>query len=245
MKLQQSCKNFTLCVSAGGLFWGETFVLKKVKSQKLFRTANEKFRPKFSNIFRRFRRKFFTEKSFLFKKSCLLPVNAEIFSEYLLETFWQDVENCFSIVQRSMIPGKSCFFENIDFFSISNLEHFLYESFVATFRQLRQNSNPKVHRNILNKKYSLFDQNHFLLFTDFYWCIFEHSKKTVLSVLSIRHLMYPEERLDEISFLQRIRIVLAFLDFEWKISWIPAGKLCHSCQNCSCVSRLRFPAIFL
>ena len=30
MKLQQSCKNFTLCLSARGLFWEETFVLKKV-----------------------------------------------------------------------------------------------------------------------------------------------------------------------------------------------------------------------
>ena len=80
MKLQQSCKNFTLCVSARGLFWGETFVLKKVQSKKLFRTASEKFRPNFSNIFRRFRRKFFTEKSFLFRKSCLLPVNAGISS---------------------------------------------------------------------------------------------------------------------------------------------------------------------
>ena len=44
-------------------------------------------------------------------------------------------------------------------------------------------------------------------------------------------------------FLQRIRIVQPFLDFEWKISWIPAGKLCHSCRKCSCVSRLRFPAV--
>ena len=35
------------------------------------------------------------------------------------------------------------------------------------------------------------------------------------------------------------------LDFEWKISWVPAGKLCHKCRNCSCVSRLRFPAVFL
>ena len=65
-----------------------------------------------------------------------------------------------------------------------------------------------------------------------------------MSVLSIRLSTYPEERLDEISFLQRIRIVLPFLELEWKISWIPAGKLCHSCRYCSCVSRLRFPAIF-
>ena len=56
----------------------------------------------------------------------------------------------------------------------------------------------------------------------------------------MRHLSYPEDRLDEDFFPHRIRIVLPFLDFEWKISWIPAGKLCHSCRKCSCVSRLRF-----
>ena len=49
------------------------------------------------------------------------------------------------------------------FFSNSDLEQILYESFVATFRHLRQNYNPSVHRNILNKKCSLFDQNHFFL----------------------------------------------------------------------------------
>ena len=73
----------------------------------------------------------------------------------------------------------------------------------------------------------------FPLFTDFHWWIFEHSKKTILSVLSIRLSTYPEERLDEISFLQRIRIVLPFADFEWEISSTAAGKLRHSCQNCS------------
>ena len=50
----------------------------------------------------------------------------------------------------------------------------------------------------------------FFSFTDSHWCIFKHPKKTILSVLSIRHSTYPEERLDEISFPQRIRIVLHF-----------------------------------
>ena len=81
-------------------------------------------------------------------------------------------------------------------------------------------------------------------FTDFDRCIFEHSKKTILSVLSIPHSTYPEERLDEIFFLQKIRIVLQFPDFDWKLSWILAGKLRHSCRNSSCVSRLRFPVKF-
>ena len=50
----------------------------------------------------------------------------------------------------------------------------------------------------------------FFSFTGSHWCIFEHPKKTILSVLSIRHSTHPEERLDEISFPQRIRIVLHF-----------------------------------
>ena len=116
------------------------------------------------------------------------------------------------------------------------MEQIWFKSFVATFRQLRENCNPSVHRNILKKE--------IFPFTDFDRCNFEHSRKTILSVLSKRPSTYPEERLDEISFLQRIRIVLPFLDFEWILSWIPAGKLCHSCRKCSCVSKLRFPAIF-
>ena len=126
-------------------FWTEVYI------QYFFGIASEKFRPDFLNIFRLFQRKFFTEKTFLFKKSCLFPVIAEISSEYLVETFCQDVQNCISIVQRSMIPGKNCFFEIVDFFSNSNLEHISFESFAATFRQLRDHYNPSVHRNILNK----------------------------------------------------------------------------------------------
>ena len=47
------------------------------------------------------------------------------------------------------------------FFSNSDPEKILYERFVVVFRQLRQNSNPIVHRHILNKKGSLFAQNPF------------------------------------------------------------------------------------
>ena len=193
-------------------FWAEVYL------QKFFRTASEKFWPEFWNLFRRFQRKFFKEKTFLFKNSCLFPVNAEISSRYLVETFWQDVQNCISIVQRSKIPGRKCFFENVDFFSISDLEQILFETFAATFRQLRVNCNPSVHRNILKKKRSFFDRYQIFTFTNFNRCIFEQSKKFFLSVLSIRHSTYPEERLDEVSFLQRNGIVLPFVEFEWKIS---------------------------
>ena len=194
------------------IFWAEVYL------QKFFRTASEKFWLEFWNLFRCFQRKFFTEKTFLFKKSCLFPVNAEISSRYLVETFWQDVQNCISIVQRSMIPGRNCFFENVDFFSISDLEQIFFESSAATFRQLRENCNPSFHRNILKKKRSVFDRYQIFTFTNFNRCNFEQSKKLFLSALSIRHSTYPEERLDEISFLQRNGIVLPFVDFEWKIS---------------------------
>ena len=126
-------------------FWTEVYI------QYFFGIASEKFRPDFLNIFRLFQRKFFTEKTFLFKKSCLFPVIGEVSSGYLVETFWQDVQNCISIVQRSMIPGKNCFFEKVDFFSNLDLEQMLFESFAATFRQLTEKCNPSVHRNNLKK----------------------------------------------------------------------------------------------
>ena len=94
-------------------------------------------------------------------------------------------------------------------------------------------------------------------FTDSHWCVFEDPKKTILSVLSIRHSTYPKERLEEFSFLQKIRIVLPFADFEWKISWIPAGNfvtvveialrspgyvfwLIYSIENCAFLCLFRF-----
>ena len=131
-----------------------------------------------------------------------------------MERFSQNVQKRISIVQRSMIPGKNCFFEKVDFFSTLDLEQMLFESFAATFQQLREKCNPSVHRNNLKKYCSLFDRYQIFSFRDFDRCNFEHSKKTNLSVFSIRRSTYPEERLDEISFLQRIRIVLSFLDFE-------------------------------
>ena len=33
----------------------------------------------------------------------------------MAETFWQDVQNCISIVQRSIIPGKNCFLKMLIF----------------------------------------------------------------------------------------------------------------------------------
>ena len=94
---------------------------------------------------------FYRKITFLFKTSCLFPVNAEISSGYLAETFWQDAQNCISIVQRSIIPGKNSFFENLDFFSNSDLDHILFANFGANFRQLRENCNASFHRNFLKK----------------------------------------------------------------------------------------------
>ena len=199
--------------------------------------------PDFLIIFGCFQRKFYTEKTFLFKISCLFPVNAGISSRYLVETFWQDVQNCISIVQRSMIPGKNCFlkmltFSQIRIWSICCLK-VLWQLFASLEKISIQVSTETFWRNNL-----FFDRYQIFSFTDFNRCNFEHSKETNLTVFSIRHSTYPEERMDEIFFLQRSRIVLPFLDFEWKVSWISAGKLCNSCPNCSWVYRLRFPAFF-
>ena len=56
---------------------------------------------------------------------------------------------------------KSCFRNFVDFFSNSRLEQILFESFVAIFRQHRENSNPSVHRNILKKKFSFWSKPFF------------------------------------------------------------------------------------
>ena len=55
---------------------------------------------------------------------------------------------------KKLLFGKCWFFSN------SDLEHILFESFAATFRQLRENCNPGFHRNFLNNKCFLFDRNH-------------------------------------------------------------------------------------
>ena len=100
----------------GDFFEEKLFFWKKFHYIIFFGLRAKSYRPDFLNNFRRFRRKFLTEKTFLFEKSCLFPVYAKVFSGYLGETFWQDGQNCTSIVQRIMITGKKCFFENIDFF---------------------------------------------------------------------------------------------------------------------------------
>ena len=46
----------------------------------------------------------------------------------------------------------------------------------------------------------------FFLFTDSHWCVFEDPKKTILSVLSIRHSTYPEERLNEILSYKELEL---------------------------------------
>ena len=150
-KLQQSCQIFT--INAKSTFWGKTLFLNKSLIEEFFSDCEWKVSAGFFKHFPTFSQDVFyrKKKTFLFKKSWLFPVNAEISSENLVETFWQDVQKRISVVQRSMIPGKNSFFENVDFFSNSDLEQILFQSFAATFRELRENCNPNVYRNILKK----------------------------------------------------------------------------------------------
>ena len=53
------------------------------------------------------------------------------------------------------------------------------------------------------------------------------------------HSTYPEEPFVENSSFEKLGIVLPVPDFEWKNSWILAGKLRHNCRNCTCVYWLR------
>ena len=105
---------------------------------------------------------------------------------------------------------KNCYRKFVDFFSNSHLEQILFERFVAFFDNIEKTAIQVSTQAFWTKNVLFLIRPIFFLFTDFHWCIFEHSKKTILSVLSIQHSTYPGERLDEISFLQWIRIILQF-----------------------------------
>ena len=105
---------------------------------------------------------------------------------------------------------KNCYRKFVDFFSNSRLEQILFERFVAFFDNIEKTTIQVSTQAFWTKNVLFLIKTIFFLFTDSHWCVFEDPKKTILSVLSIRHSTYPEERLDEISFLQWIRIILQF-----------------------------------
>ena len=82
------------------------------------------------------------------------------------------------------LKKKTFFCKVLIFFSFSDLEQIFFESFAETFRQLRENCNLSVHRNILKGKCFLFWQIFFFSFRDFERSIFELSDKIILSILS-------------------------------------------------------------
>ena len=188
-------QNFTFC--AGGLFRGKTFVLKqKFNYRSFFELLAKSFRPNFKKKSKVSRRKSSRHKSH-FKKimfvlglcRCLFrKIGKNIFVRCPKAQFncpevhnsWQKTAfGILLIFSPSRVWIKSCLKVLWQFFS--NLEKIAIQVSTEIF---------------WTKKFLFLMKTIFLLFTDFHWCIFEPSKKTILSVLSMRHSTYPEERLD-------------------------------------------------
>ena len=163
MKLQQSYQISTFC--ARRFFWAKTFVLKKNFSCRTFFELRAKsFRPDFLKKLPRSPEENFHCKKIHFKEiTFFLSLCRSLFRKIGKNVLVRCSNPQFNCPEVHDSWKNIAFGKLLIFFSNSDLEQILYESSVATFRQLRQNSNPSVHRNILHKKCSLFDQNHFFL----------------------------------------------------------------------------------
>ena len=203
---------------------------KKFNYRNFFRTASKKFPAGFLEKLPRFpkfscKRNFFTARKFILKKSCFfLGLCRSFFRKIGKNVLVRCSKPQFNFPEvhdswKNLALGKLLIFSQIRIWSKScmkvlwqpsdNLDKIAIQVSTETF---------------WTKSVLFLIKTIFFLFTDIYWCNFEHSNKTTLSVLSIRHSTYPGERLDEISYLQRIRIVLPFADFEKKISSTAAGN---------------------
>ena len=130
------------------------------------------------------------------------------------------------------------------FFSFSDLEQIFFESFAETFRQLRENCNLSVHRNILKEKCFLFWQIFFFSFREFERSIFELSDKIILSILSKTAINVSRGTICWKLLVSKTWNCSTSSGLWMKISWILARKLRHSCRNCSWVSRLHLQVSF-
>ena len=243
-KLQQSCQNFILY--AKWTFWGKIFVLNKSLITELFLDCEWKISAGFFKQLPTFSEEVFYGKSISFQKIMSFPGLCRNFFRILCRNVLGKMfKTAFQLSRGAWFLEKTAFLKMLILSQLpiwsDSCSKILRQLFASWEKIAIQVTTETYWRN----KVLFLTETIFFSFTDFDRCIFEHSKIIILSVLSKRHSTYPEERLDEISSLQRIRIVLPFPDFESKMSWLPAWKLRHSCRNCSCVSRLRFPFNFL
>ena len=179
------------------------------------------------------------------KKSC----NFRVCADFLSVSWWKQsgkmFKTAFQLSRRAFVLENFPIEKIRSFFQILELEENWFDSFAETFWQLKRSCKLPVHRNNLKKKHFLFSTNLFFLawgLRQRHFRSFRHY--TFLSVLSELHSTYTEERFDESSFFQKFGIVKPVPDFEWKVSWLLAGKHRHSCRNCTCVSSLHLEEHF-
>ena len=140
------------------LFWKKKFLL-----QNFFRTASEKFSAGFVKKLPTFSEEIFQGKIISYGKIMSFSGLCKSFFRIIGRNVLARCSKLHCSCPDEPDSWKKLFLENVEFFSNSDLEQFFFESFAETFRQLRKNCNLSVHRNILKKKCSLFDGNHFFL----------------------------------------------------------------------------------
>ena len=228
----------------GKLFEEKHLFWKKVLLQNFFRNATKKLSARFVKKLPTFSEEIFQGKIISYGKIMSFSGLCKSFFRIIGRNVFSRCSRHSFLLYRWAWFLKKLLLENVDFSHVRIWSKSCSQVLRQLFASLKKIAIQVFTETFWRNSVLFLTETIFFSFTDFDRCIFEHSKKAILSVLSIRHSTYLEEWLDEISFLQRIRIVLPIPDFDWKISWIPAGKLRHSCRNCSCVSKLLFPVKF-
>ena len=148
-KLQQSCQNLTLY--AKPTFRGKTNFLNKSLNTEFFSDCEWKVSAGFFKQYPTFSEEVFQRKDISFQKIMSFPGYCRQFFRIFGRNVLARCSKLHFKRPEEHDSWKKLLFENVDFFSNSDLEQILYESFVATFGQLRDHYNPSVHRNILKK----------------------------------------------------------------------------------------------
>ena len=81
----------------------------------------------------------------------------------MVETFWQDSQNCISFVQSSMFPEEFSLWASLISCKIRSWCKVFFDSCAETFQQPNKNSHLRVQRNILKRKNFFLTQIFFFL----------------------------------------------------------------------------------
>ena len=210
--------------------WGN--LLKKnscfeqILNPELFPDYERKF---FDRVFEKlptFPEEIFHGTNISLEKSCRFRLHAAVSPWYLVKTFWQYVQNCISVVQRSMIPEKQLLLEKVDFFHIRNWSEFFSKALRKLFFSSVKGAIYMFRESFWRKNVLFFEFFRYLFFSfrDFDRDTFGtfRQKKTCQFCWKL-HSTYPEDPFDENFSFQKLRIVQPNPDFEEEIPWFLFG----------------------